>query len=226
MSLKSPLLTQIKSLRHGFGVYSEQNVSDLAPAWSKLAHWHQNHGNEMAHIKTPNQECGNVDAFFSTAVDIPIAVRTADCVPILLAQKKGLAIAAIHAGWRGTYNGIVTEVWKAIHAQGHDPKDWVGVVGPAIGPCCYEVSEELASDFENRFSRFGVKTVVPSFRHLDLPGLHLEVLKELGIGQAEVLRHCTYCSISPKLHSARRSKGQPDHLDRQFSGLMIAKGPV
>ncbi len=72
------------------------------------------------------------------------AVRTADCVPILLADRRGAAVAAVHAGWRGTAAGIAVAAVRWLSAAGIRPESLVVALGPAILACCYEVGDEVA----------------------------------------------------------------------------------
>jgi YfiH family protein len=74
------------------------------------------------------------------------AVRTADCVPVLIAARDGGAVAAIHAGWRGTAGGVVGRALELLAGQGWRPARLVAAVGPAIGPCCYEVGQEVVRE--------------------------------------------------------------------------------
>jgi YfiH family protein len=78
-----------------------------------------------------------------------IAVRVADCVPILLAEENGRAVAAVHAGWRGTARRAAIEGVKALQERyGIRPELVVAAVGPSIGPCCYEVGEATRMAFQ------------------------------------------------------------------------------
>lgn len=158
----------------------------------------------IAEVNIPGQDCGQVDAVFTQKAQVPIAVLSADCVPILLAHREGTAVAAVHAGWKGVKQRILQELWKYLKLQGHRPQDWVAAIGPAIGPCCYQVSEELAQEFKTEFSTFSHEVVAPSYRMLDLPGIEKEELINLGIGEVELLRACTRCSTQPEFPSFRR----------------------
>jgi YfiH family protein len=210
MILTSQLLSVIPGVRHGFGTRGENIPDAMVLEWTRSApHWKQVHGVACAEVIAPAQECGEVDALYTLQPKVPIAVVTADCVPILLARISGGAVAAVHAGWRGTRAGIVRELWKKLSFLGERPSDWVAAVGPAIGPCCYEVSEELAEDFLKTFGA----PAVPRHRILDLPGINRTELLSLGLREVEVLRNCTRCSLAsdgvpePLFHSYRREGG-------------------
>lgn len=82
-----------------------------------------------------------------------LAVQTADCIPVLIADRKRRAVACFHAGWRGTVKRIVeTGVGNMRLAFGSQPQDLVAAIGPGIGLCCYAVGEEVLSAFESQFS--------------------------------------------------------------------------
>ena len=83
--------------------------------------------------------CGRGDALFTRRRGLALAVVTADCVPVLLAA--GDQLAAVHAGWRGLANRILAPALERFE----DPGAITGWIGPSIGPCCYEVSEEVAA---------------------------------------------------------------------------------
>ncbi len=82
-----------------------------------------------------------------------LAIQTADCIPVLVADRRRRAVAAFHAGWRGTVKRIVeTGVGRMRLAFGSRPEDLVAAIGPGIGACCYAVGEEVLSEFESQFS--------------------------------------------------------------------------
>jgi polyphenol oxidase len=94
--------------------------------------------------------CG--DAAITNRPGLLLAVQTADCVPILLADPKKRAIAAVHAGWRGTLARILAKTIGAMQMHfATNPRDLLAAIGPCIGPCCYEVGTEVATQFLSQF---------------------------------------------------------------------------
>lgn len=88
------------------------------------------------------------DILISNDPDVAIAVRAADCVPVLLADRATGAVAAVHAGWRGTAARAVVAALDAMAREfGTRPADMVAAIGPSIGPCCYEVGPDLVDAF-------------------------------------------------------------------------------
>jgi YfiH family protein len=88
------------------------------------------------------------DVLVSNSPDAAIAVRAADCVPVLVGDRRSGAVAAVHAGWRGTCAGAVGAAVSAMRAEfGSRPGDLVAAIGPSIGVCCYEVGPELVDAF-------------------------------------------------------------------------------
>jgi YfiH family protein len=93
------------------------------------------------------------DAAVTDRQGLLLAVQTADCVPILLVDPKKRAVAAIHAGWRGTLRRIVAKTVGHMRMHfGSKPADILAAIGPAIGGCCYEVGTEIAADFLSQFA--------------------------------------------------------------------------
>lgn len=133
--------------------------------------------------------CGEGDALFGDAPDLALSVVTADCVPVLLAGPRGLA--AVHAGWRGLVSGVIP---AALEKLGGADTAWIG---PTIGPCCYEVGEEVAEQFPE-------EAVLPGPAgkpHLDLVAAARLQLKD--VGDVRSVGICTRCAAD-RLYSYRR----------------------
>jgi len=93
------------------------------------------------------------DASAANTPGLLLAVQTADCVPILLVDPKRRAVAAIHAGWRGTLARITEKAVGRMHFEyGSKPSDLLAAIGPSIGPCCYEVAADFVSKFTAQFA--------------------------------------------------------------------------
>jgi YfiH family protein len=93
------------------------------------------------------------DGMMTDVPGVLLGVQVADCVPVLVADVKRKAVAAFHAGWRGTLARIVERgIGRMRLRYGSRPEDLVAVVGPAIGPCCYSVGEEVRFEFESQFA--------------------------------------------------------------------------
>ena len=100
----------------------------------------------------PSAPCRG-DASLTNRPGLLLAIQTADCVPILLVDPKKRAIAAIHAGWRGTLARIAAKtIGKMQMHFGTKPSDLLAAIGPSIGPCCYEVGTEVATQFLSQFA--------------------------------------------------------------------------
>jgi YfiH family protein len=130
----------------------------------------------------------------------------ADCVPVLLADPETGAVAAVHAGWRGTLARAAAEGVRALRREaGAAPERLLAAVGPSIGPCCYEVSPELAARFR---AELGPVVREDGGVRLDLWAANRRVLEEAGLPAAriEVLGLCTACD--GRFFSHRRDAGR------------------
>lgn len=135
------------------------------------------------------------DGLWTDEPGVPMLKLTADCVPIVLAREDRPALAVLHAGWRGLLEGIVG---VGVAALGGTPR---AAVGPAIGPCCYEVGPEVAEPFRRRFG-----SDILMGRMLDLWTAAERALREAGISSVERFDICTSCN--PELFfSHRRDEG-------------------
>ena len=96
------------------------------------------------------------DGMVTDTPGLVLAVQTADCLPIILADRKRRAVGVFHAGWRGTVKRIVEKgVGEMRKHFGSDPRDLVAAIGPGVQGCCYEVGEEVRTKFEAQFAYAG-----------------------------------------------------------------------
>ena len=145
------------------------------------------------------------DALVVRRPGLLVGVVTADCVPVLLVDRRRAVVASVHAGWRGTAAGVLEAAMEHLRAAfGARPADLEAVIGPAIAGCCYEVGAEVADAFR---ARTGDATAPAwtrrgSRRHLDLRIAARRLLEAAGVGSVAVLGPCTVCG--PGYHSYRR----------------------
>jgi YfiH family protein len=117
----------------------------------EVAGLNQVHGRDVVSLRSDSPRvpgpCSG-DALVCNDTRVAVAVRAADCVPLLLADPECGAVAAVHAGWRGTAAGVATAAVEALTREfGTRPADLVVAIGPSIGACCYEVGSELVDAF-------------------------------------------------------------------------------
>jgi YfiH family protein len=196
----SSLLSQLDWLQHGFGT----RAGPLSQ--HGMAALEQIHSASVLVVEGTGL-AGPGDALVTERAGVTLSVRTADCYPILLVDVDSRVIAAVHAGWRGTSAGIVTEALRKMAALRpmHAAPDRVwAVIGPGIGACCYEVGAEVAQLFGH--SGAG---------RIDLAEANRRQLYDAGVPDRniEVLRHCTRCDAE-RFHSYRR--------DQHRAGRMIS----
>jgi len=151
----------------------------------------------------------NVDALITRARGIPLLLRFADCVPILFCDAKRNAIGIAHAGWRGTVAKIATKTLRAMRASfGTNPRDVIASIGPAIGPCCYAVGEDVAAQARAAFPDAGVLIKQANgATHFDLWEANAWQLREQGVAQIEIARICT-AEYTDDFYSHRGEKGK------------------
>jgi polyphenol oxidase len=113
----------------------------------------QFHSDVIHVFDTPSADPRRGDASITNRPSLLLAIQTADCVPILVVDPQKHAIAAIHAGWRGTLARIAAKtIGKMQMHFGTNPRDLLAAIGPSIGPCCYEVGTEVATQFLSQFA--------------------------------------------------------------------------
>ena len=142
--------------------------------------------------------CGGWDALVTDQPGIMLAVRTADCVPILIHDPKHRVVAAIHAGWRGTVAGIVHKTLALLESRFGSCLEHVRIsIGPSAGVCCYEVDEPVLDRLSQEFSGLNnvVRTREGGKAHLDLKALVKEQAQALGVPPKSIttVNLCTIC---------------------------------
>ncbi len=187
------------------------------------------------------------DALITSRRDVLLAILTADCVPVLVADTRRRVVAAFHAGWRGTLARIVERGIGTMRLQfGSRPKDLIAAIGPGIGACCYSVGEEVRFDFESQFAyapslfsevydsdpvrdRYpllfltarapGHSNIGPQI-HLDLIEANRRQLLDAGLTASKISRvgECTACTRLP--NGQRRYFSHRD--EHGYTGRMLS----
>ncbi len=169
----------------------------------------QVHGDTIEYITESNAGRAYVcDGFYTDKVGVPVAVKTADCVPILLASADGGAVAAVHAGWRGTAFGIAALAVMKLASLGVDPEGIRAAIGPSISPERYRVSDDFSDMLYEYMCRSQVEAVrrhaaalssdfVKKYSdgmHCDLWSLNRAMLTLVGVRREniDVAEICTY----------------------------------
>lgn len=193
--LTSELLERETWLEHGFGTRHDG-------AWTpdaSTARLKQTHSATSVSTFAPGH-FGEGDALLSTQQGLWLEIRTADCVPVLIADPVRRAVAAIHAGWRGTAARIVAEAIEQLVDAGSRRADLLAAIGPSIGACCFEVGKNVADHFpDDRIHR-------DPRPHVDLIEANRRQLIGAGVQRIDALGRCTHCDAET-FHSFRRDKG-------------------
>ena len=168
-------------LIHGFGT----RRADIPAQFAQLATLKQIHSASCVAADGRTGILGPGDALLESTPGAVVAVKTADCIPILLADDRRRVVAAVHAGWRGTAARIVATAVEAMEERySTNPADLHAAIGPGIGRCCYEVGPEVAA-------QFGGQGRV----RLDLPAINRAQLIEAGVTPQRIYASnlCTMC---------------------------------
>jgi hypothetical protein len=193
-------------LLHGFGT----RLADIPGMFANLATVKQIHSSTCVAAAGRAGVLAEGDALLEDTPGAVVAVKTADCIPVLLVDEKRRAVAAVHAGWRGTAAGIVTQAVARMREQyGSRAEDLHAAIGPGIGKCCYEVGPEVAA----RFAEQGRA-------HIDLAGTNRRQLLAAGVtpGRIYASNLCTQC-MPAEFHSFRRDKEASGRL-YSFAGIL------
>ena len=201
--LTSNLLGNLGWLEHGFG------TRDSSLDQAEMASVKQIHSNLSLAAQGPGC-AGEGDALVTRTRGVAVSIRTADCFPILLADPQTNAVAAIHAGWRGTAAGIVSAALARMRTEfGTNPQDIFAAIGPGIGVCCYEVGLEVARQFGMQKAG-NVDLAVENRTQLIRAGVKPERIEQVG--------GCTFCNPA-QFFSWRRDH---DRAGRMISFIRVA----
>ena len=190
----------------------------------KIIFLNQIHSNKFYYIgknSKPNNKLEG-DALITDKRNLPIAVLTADCAPILIHDEKKKMIAAIHAGWKGAYNDIVKKVVKFMIKKGCSPQN----ITVAIGPCISSKNYEVKDDFKKRFIKKDKKNIIffkimkdKNYFNLN-KYIHFQ-LESLNIKKVDIINKDTF-NAKNNFFSARRSISRNENdYGRNISIIMI-----
>jgi YfiH family protein len=149
---------------------------------------------------------GEGDGLVTGEAGVVLAVLTADCAPVLLADPGAGVVGAVHAGWRGLAAGVVEAGVAAMAGLGADPAAVVGLVGPAVGGCCYEVGPDVREAVGDRYPA-ALATTRDGRPALDPAAGAAQALERAGVGQVRVAGECTV-DLAERHFSHRRDHGR------------------
>jgi len=215
-------LLKNEGIRHGFTTRADGMQKPDEAGSGPMFTVRQVHGDTLIVLEPDSspEATGAVeaDAIMSCHSGHVAAVRTADCVPVLLAGCKGKCVCAVHSGWRGMVCGIIKKaVAELQNKAGCDPENIYASAGPCIGACCYEVGSEVSQEF----IKAGLAEAVIEGNgkdRIDL-GLAAEIQlqnAEIPSENVEITGKCTYCH-EDLFYSYRRDR---KHAGRQLNWIM------
>lgn len=195
----SNLLAGLPGIEHGFGT---RNTPDWPGSPSAMVK--QIHSCDVLAVDAAGI-AGEGDALVTRTPGLWVAVKSADCLPLLLVDIAQRQVAAIHAGWRGVAGGIIARTIERMNSQAQDLRV---AIGPGIGVCCFEVGAEVAERF-GKNGRTCIDLTRECVAQLQAAGVEREAI---SIGS-----HCTRCNAAD-FHSFRRDK---ESAGRMYSAIRL-----
>ncbi len=194
---------------------AEENIKIAAVAlglhYENLTRTYQTHTNNVAFVE--GKDIGRempegTDGIVTDAANVPLMCYCADCVPILLYEKKHNLIGAVHSGWRGTAGNIVQNAVRLMEEHGGKAEFVTALIGPAIGICCYEVSNDVGEVFARDYPSCVIKKANGKYM-LDLKKIVALQLEGAGVAWENVTNSgiCTSCE-NESFFSHRAQRGR------------------
>ena len=205
--LKSNLLKEVK---HCFTTRNVR-VGDIYPNYIYPQQTHSDH----VEIVDERLEYPDTDGLIITKKNIPIALKFADCTPLIFYDTKQKIGAISHAGWRGTAQKIGPKTILQMRTNfGSNPEDIIAIIGPAIGICCYEVSDEVRGKLLETVK--DTANLVQG-RNVDLKQINARQLQEIGVTKIDICPYCTSCD-NDLFYSYRKESGT---MERHYAIFML-----
>lgn len=213
--LMAPGLEGLPWLVHGFGT-SRLREEDFARV-DPLAHFQpvimrQLHSDIVHRVDAAPPARLSGDALITNAPGLLLVIRTADCLPVLLADDKNRAVASVHCGWRGTRAKVLQRAVREMgKAYSTEPGGLLAAFGPCIGPSCYEVGGEVREAFASAGFPGAVLTPAPGRAGkflLDLRAANAWLLERLGVKETNIWSAAACAHCDPGLFSYRRNRGE------------------
>jgi YfiH family protein len=199
---------------------TEAHVDVPAVQWVQQVHGTRVfHAGRAALVPAPE-----ADALYASDTELALAVMTADCLPVLFCSADGREIAVAHAGWRGLSNGVLEATLASFRAPVADIRAWLG---PAIGPCHFEVGADVRAAFLGRADVAQRTAIDAAFRPASVPGKWFANLYQLarirldvrGIGSIDGEPLCTVC------HHERFYSYRKQPVTGRFATLILKTAP-
>ncbi|MBI3942109.1 MAG: peptidoglycan editing factor PgeF [Chloroflexi bacterium] len=168
------------------------------------------HGNDILEAGAKGARLGQADGVITNISEIPLLMRSADCVPVLVYDPEHRAVGLAHAGWRGTLSGVTYNLVQQMgRVYSSRPEALLAGIGPSIGPCCYQVGPEVVAAVRQTFT--DADALLHPQRdgsyHFDLWKANERWLKRALVGSVEHSSQCTACQVH-NWFSHRRERGK------------------
>jgi YfiH family protein len=199
---------------------------------ARAVHLDQVHGDRVlsldaANRPRPGEPLGEGDALITREAGIPLMIQVADCLPVLFHDPVHQAVGLAHAGWRGTVSHVAVKALLAMkEAYGTRPEEVKALLGPCIGPCCYEVGEEVRGEFEAVFPWSGeiLREGFPGRWMLDLAEANARQLLEIGVAEGNLVRS-GLCTVGNLEHFfSHRAEASKDRPTGRFGAFLMLNG--